>query len=111
MSEARAFARRVSLLPLLLFALVEVGCAPAPHAVRLRTADGQVRVTAPGPRPPMVLPKEEAHRIIRALANWAKITSRSYPIGDGTSIQTHAYRNVATGQTVEIKSKLEWVKP
>jgi len=68
MSEARAFAHRVSLLLLLLFALVEVGCAPAPHAVRLRTADGQVRVTTPAPRPPMVLPKEEAHRIIRALA-------------------------------------------
>jgi hypothetical protein len=68
MAEARAFAYRVPILPLLAFALVEVGCAPAPHAVRLRTADGQVRVTTPPPRPPMVLPKEEVHRAVQALA-------------------------------------------
>src|SRR3954470_5700401 len=68
MFELRAFAHRVPLLPLLAFALVEVGCAPAPHAVRLRTADGQARVTTPAPRPPMVLPKEEVHRVVHALA-------------------------------------------
>jgi hypothetical protein len=43
--------------------------------------------------------------------DWAKIASRAHPVGDGTTIQAHAYRNVATGQTVEIKSKVEWVKP
>ena len=60
-------------------------------------------------------PIKDVGRLVREhggrAEDWAKITSRSYPIGDGTSIQTHAYRNVATGQTVEIKSKLEWVKP
>jgi sRNA-binding carbon storage regulator CsrA len=64
MSEARVVAH----LPLLLFALVEVGCAPAPRAVRLCTPEGQVRVTTPAPRPPMVLRKEEVHRVVRALA-------------------------------------------
>jgi hypothetical protein len=34
-------------LPLLVFALVLVGCGPARHTVRLRMADGQVRVTTP----------------------------------------------------------------
>ena len=68
MSQARAVVHRVPLLPLLVFALIEVGCAPAPHAVRLRTADGQVRVTTPAPRPPMALQKEEVHRAVRTLA-------------------------------------------
>jgi hypothetical protein len=56
------------LLPLLVFALVQVGCAPARPAVRVHTADGQVRVTTPPPRPPMALPKEEVRRVVRALA-------------------------------------------
>jgi hypothetical protein len=68
MFEAQAFAHRIPLLPALVFAVVQVGCAPAPQAVRLRTADGQVRVTTPAQRPPMVLPKEEVHRVVRALA-------------------------------------------
>jgi hypothetical protein len=50
------------------FALAEVGCAPVPRAVRLHTAEGQVRVTTPAPRLPMVLPKEEIHRVVHALA-------------------------------------------
>jgi hypothetical protein len=64
MHEARAFAH----LPLLLIVLVQVGCAPAPHTVRFRTADGEFRVTTPAPRAPMALPKEEVHRAVRALA-------------------------------------------
>jgi len=68
MFEAQAIARRDPLLLLLVFALVEVGCAPASQTVRVCTADGQVRMTTPPPRPPMVLPKEEVHRAVRALA-------------------------------------------
>jgi hypothetical protein len=60
-------------------------------------------------------PIKDVGRLVREYGgraeDWAKISSRSYPVGDGTSIQAHAYRNVVTGQTVEIKSKLEWVKP
>jgi hypothetical protein len=68
MFKARAFVHRIPLLPALVFVLAQVGCAPGPHAVRVRTADGQVRVTTPAPRPPMALPKEEVHRAVRALA-------------------------------------------
>jgi len=68
MFEARTFAHRIPLLPALVFVLAQAGCAPGSHAVRVRTADGQVRVTAPAPRPPMALPKEEVHRAVRALA-------------------------------------------
>jgi hypothetical protein len=61
-------ARRVRVMPLLVLTLVQVGCAPARHSVRLQTLDGQVRVTTPAPRPPLVLPKEEVRRAVRALA-------------------------------------------
>jgi len=61
-------AHRVSLVLLLALAVVQGGCTPARHSVRLRTADGQVRVTVPAPRPPLVLPKEEVRRAVRALA-------------------------------------------
>lgn len=37
---------------------------------------------------------------------WVKVTSRSYALQDGTTVQVHAYRNVQTGQTVELKPKL-----
>src|SRR5262245_45428224 len=68
MSEARATVHRVSILPLLVIALAAVGCAPGRHTVRLRTADGQVRTTTPGPRPPVAIPKEEIQQAVRALA-------------------------------------------
>src|SRR4051812_6833415 len=61
-------ARRVRVVSLLVFTLIQVGCAPARYSVRLQTAAGQVRVTTPAPRPPLVLPKEEVHRVVRALA-------------------------------------------
>jgi len=50
MFETRSSAHRVLLL--LQLALVQIGCAPAPNVVRLRTADGPVRVTRLPPRPP-----------------------------------------------------------
>jgi len=68
MFEARAFAHRVPILPLLVFTLVQVGCAPARQTVRVQAADGQVRTTTPPPRPPLPLPKEEVHKAVRALA-------------------------------------------
>jgi hypothetical protein len=37
---------------------------------------------------------------------WAKISSETYKAADGSVVETHAYRNVATGVTVEPKSKL-----
>ena len=61
-------ANRAPLLSLLVLAMIQVGCAPARHSVRLQTADGQVRVTVPAPRPPLALPKEEVRRAVRALA-------------------------------------------
>ena len=61
-------ARGFRVVPLLVFTLVQVGCAPARHSVRLQTADGQVRTTVPAPRPPLVLPGEEVRRTVRALA-------------------------------------------
>ena len=39
--------------------------------------------------------------------DWAKVTSEVYSVGDGTTVQVHAYRNVRTGQLVERKSKVE----
>jgi hypothetical protein len=68
MPDGRPFAHRITLLPLLLFTLVQVGCAPGRPVVRLRTADGQVRTTTPPPRAPLVLPKEEVRRAVRVLA-------------------------------------------
>src|SRR3954464_4888992 len=68
MFEARAFAHRVPLLSFLLFALLQVGCAPTRHSVRLQAADGQVRTTVPPPRPPVALAKEEVRRAVRALS-------------------------------------------
>lgn len=50
------------------FALVAVGCAPERHAVRLRTADGQVRTTTPPLRPPVEVQVEEVSRAVRAIA-------------------------------------------
>jgi len=61
-------ARHVRVVPLLVFALVQVSCAPARYSVRLGTATGQVRVTVPAPRPPLSLPQEEVRRAVRALA-------------------------------------------
>src|SRR4051812_7707620 len=68
MVESRAFAHRVPLLWLLLFVLLQVGCAPVRHSVRLQTADGQARTTVPPPRPPLVLPKEKVRQAVRALS-------------------------------------------
>ena len=68
MFKARAFAQRVPLLPLLMLALVQVGCAPALRTVRLKTADGRVQTTTPHPRPPLALSKEEVDKAVRVLA-------------------------------------------
>jgi hypothetical protein len=59
---------RVPLLQLLVLALVQVGCGPARHSVRVHTADGQVRATTPPPRPPMALAKEEVRQTVRKLS-------------------------------------------
>ena len=45
-------------------------------------------------------------------ADWAKVTSSTHKIADGTTIEVHAYKNVKTGQVVEPKSKLgTWDMP
>lgn len=44
-------------------------------------------------------------------ADWVKIASREYEFSDLTSIQVHAYRNVRTGQLVELKSNIDRVSP
>jgi RHS repeat-associated protein len=38
--------------------------------------------------------------------DWAKISTRPYRFSDGTAAEAHAYRNVTTGETVEIKTKM-----
>jgi len=44
--------------------------------------------------------------------DWAKITGEIQRFGDGTTIEAHAYRNLTTGETVEIKFKLgKWDVP
>lgn len=37
---------------------------------------------------------------------WAKVTSQTYRAADGTPVATHAYQNTATGQIVEVKTKI-----
>ncbi len=37
-------------------------------------------------------------------SDWAKITSGSRVVADGTRFEIHAYRNVTTGQLVEAKT-------
>ena len=39
--------------------------------------------------------------------DWTKIRSSNYKAPDGTSFETHAYRNEATGQVVEPKTKFQ----
>jgi RHS repeat-associated protein len=38
--------------------------------------------------------------------DWAKVTSGTHKFSDLTTIEVHGYRNVATGQVVELKSKI-----
>jgi hypothetical protein len=38
--------------------------------------------------------------------DWVKLTSKSYELPGGRTLEVHAYRNVQTGQTVELKPKL-----
>ena len=40
-------------------------------------------------------------------SDWAKIKSFNFKGADGVSFETHAYRNVQTGQTVELKTKFQ----
>lgn len=39
--------------------------------------------------------------------DWSKIRSSNYKDVDGTSFETHAYRNESTGQVVEPKTKFQ----
>jgi RHS repeat-associated protein len=39
--------------------------------------------------------------------DWQKIRSSNYKASDGTSFETHAYRNADTGQVVEAKTKFQ----
>ncbi len=39
-------------------------------------------------------------------ADWSKITSHSFEAADKSVIQTHAYKNISTGEVLELKSKL-----
>jgi hypothetical protein len=38
------------------------------------------------------------------VADWAKVSSSAYRAQDGVTIEVHAYRNMKTGQVVELKS-------
>lgn len=38
--------------------------------------------------------------------DWAKVSSTNFRAADGTPISTHAYQNTATGQIVEMKTKI-----
>jgi hypothetical protein len=64
MVKARASALPIALLAL----LVQAGCAPARHTVRVQAPDGQARTTTPPPRPPLALPREDVRQTVRALA-------------------------------------------
>jgi filamentous hemagglutinin len=39
--------------------------------------------------------------------DWAKIRSSNFKAADGTSFEIHAYRNVRTGEAVELKTKFQ----
>lgn len=39
--------------------------------------------------------------------DWAKIRSSNFKAADGTSFEIHAYRNVQTGEVVELKTKFQ----
>jgi RHS repeat-associated protein len=39
---------------------------------------------------------------------WAKVTSEPYKAADGHIIETHFYKNLTTGQIVELKQTLPW---
>ena len=38
--------------------------------------------------------------------DWAKVTSGAQKFSDLTTIEVHGYRNVVTGETIELKSKI-----
>jgi hypothetical protein len=40
-------------------------------------------------------------------ADWAKVRSSSFTAADGTRFEVHAYRNVRTGETFELKTKFQ----
>jgi hypothetical protein len=54
---------------------------------------------------------DDVARLVRehggAEKDWAKMSSDTYKTADGSVVETHAYRNVTTGATVEPKSKLQ----
>jgi hypothetical protein len=66
MFKAQVPAYRVPFPRLLLIAVLQVGCAPGLHTVRLETADGRTRMTTPRPRPPLALPKAQVRRAASA---------------------------------------------
>lgn len=40
-------------------------------------------------------------------SDWAKIRSGNFRAPDGASFETHAYKNVRTGEVVELKTKFQ----
>jgi hypothetical protein len=39
--------------------------------------------------------------------DFAKVRSSNFKAADGTSFETHGYRNVQTGEVVELKTKFQ----
>jgi len=40
-------------------------------------------------------------------SDWAKVRSSNFKAADGTSFEIHAYRNVRTGESFELKTKFQ----
>jgi hypothetical protein len=70
------------------------------------TAGGGKVMAGAGTRTPI----RDAPRLVAEYGgdagDWAKVTSETHKLPDMTTIETHGYRNVATGQLVELKSKI-----
>jgi len=73
----------------------------------LEAGDGRIIFGGAGANKPLT----EASRLVgeyggRA-ADWVKISSSNFKAADGVSFETHAYKNVVTGQIVEFKTKFQ----
>ncbi len=69
---------------------------------------GELEVIAgPGARVPLRDAPRLANQCGGAPQDWVKVSSSNYKAPDGTSFEVHAYKNVQTGQVVELKTKLQ----
>lgn len=76
------------------------------QSAELRDGGGSI-IFGPGGKAPLIDSARLAVDYGGNPSDWVKIRSSNFKAADGVSFETHAYKNIQTGQVVELKTKFQ----